>query len=247
MRYVLSLIALFCVHPVRADSLQRFMIWHPGETGTTAQAQPFLDLFSTYLRQKIPGTMWHATYFSAEADGKEFIRRQRPTFGIVSQLMYERYGQTFGMRHVLATRPLPHGKPSEYWYLVRGPCASLSTTVFAAEPFSPGDVQQLFPEARGVRTQQTAQLLQTLRAISAGGCDRALVSERVWQTVQHAGAWTKSLIGATARVPVPTPRVVQLAGSESAIATQLTTVLRRMSADPEGQAILTEFRLAGFY
>lgn len=206
-----------------------------------------MDLFAAYLAQKIPGTSWEAQYFSSESDGKQFIRSQRAAFGVVSQLMVQRYEETLGLQRMLATRPLPHGKNSERWVLVRGVCDTTLGIIYTTEPFSSFDVQKLFGQPLSdAQTQRTTNLLGALKAIATRGCDRALLSERVWNTIQRAGPWAKTLTAQRTSEPMPTPSVVQFPGADAAVATRLTTALRTMASDPEGREILTELRLAGF-
>lgn len=247
VQIIVLTLSLIITLPAHAAPSHRFIFWHPGEAGTTAQAQPLMDLFAAYLAQKIPGTAWEAQYFSSESGGKQFIRSQRVAFGIVSQLMLQRYEETLGMQQMLATRPLPHGRNRERWYLVRGVCDTTPGIIYTTEPFSSFEVQRLFGQPLSdAQTRPTTDLLGALKAIAAGGCDRALLSERVWNTIQRAGPWAKSLTAQLTSDPVLTPSVVQFPGADSSVATRLTTVLRAMSTDPEGRAILTELRLAGF-
>lgn len=207
-----------------------------------------MDLFAAYLAQKIPGTSWEAKYFSGENDGKQYIHSQRVTFGIVSQLMVQRYEETLGLQRMLATRPLPHGRNSERWYLVSGVCDSTPGIIHTTEPFSSFDVQQLFAgqPLSDAQTQLTTNLLGALKTIATRGCDRTLLSERVWNTIQRAGPWAKTLTAQLTSDPSPTPSVVQFPGADSSVAALLTTALRTMVSDPDGREILTELRLAGF-
>lgn len=245
-KFLLTLLLLYTL-PAHATSTHRFIFWHPGEAGTTAQAQPLMDLFAAYLAQKIPGTSWEAKYFSSESDGKQFIRSQRVAFGIVSQLMVQRHGAALGMQQLLTTRPLPHGKHSERWVLVRGVCDTTSGIIYTTEPFSSFEVQRLLGQPLGdAHTKPTADLLGTLKIIATRGCDRALLSERVWNTIQRAGPWAKTLTAQLTSDPIPTPSVVQFPGADSAVATQLTTALRTMSSNLNGREILAGLRLAGF-
>ncbi len=248
MRKILLL--LLCVFGwirfAEAGAAHRFIFWYPGEAGTTAQAQPLLDAFSAYLASKLPGTTWEARYFSSESEGARYIRANKPAFGIVSQLMFQRY--RLGMERLLATRPLPHGKTQERWHVVLGPCdeAPKSRMTYSAEPFTRSDLEQMFSDLSFGQITLTNNLLGMLKDIAHGSCHQAVVSERVWTTVQHAGAWTQSLTARPTAQPLPTPSVVKFPNADTNLAVQLTNVLRGMAKNADGQALLTEMRLAGF-
>jgi hypothetical protein len=242
------LCALFLSSPAHAKT-HTFLFWYPGEAGTTAQAQPLMDLFASYLDKKMPETKWRAQYFSVIDRGKTCIRGNKPVMGVVSNVMYWRFRHALGMEHVAATRPLPHGKTRESWFLVHGPCTQKNPvrSTFVTEPLTPALLREHFSSDVPWKIAQTHNLLGRLKTMATGDCHLAVVGERVWSTITRLKTqWSTALTATPSLKTHPTPSLVKFRHTEPKVADALLRVLRDMSADPEGKAILSELQLVGF-
>lgn len=253
-RFFTVMIILLLAYPAAANTKQGFLFWYPGEAGNTTEAQPLMDTFAAHLSAKTPATTWQATYMADVAGGKRYIQKQRPTFGIVSHLMFERYGAQYGMRKLLATRPLPHGKTTETWHLIRPPCQGPlpKAIIHVTEPVTEATIVAAFaPELvaeieRPMEIEPTGNLLHALREIARGRCNYALLNEREWWAVSNVGSdWSKQLVATTSQQTHSTALLVQF-GKASDTTDALTATLRAMANDSHGQQILATLRLKGF-
>ncbi|MBI4237912.1 MAG: hypothetical protein HY696_05775 [Deltaproteobacteria bacterium] len=239
-------------HSARAAE-HAFIFWYPGGGGNTAQAQPLLDQFAAYLGSKTSNVTWHAKYFGNVESGLQFARAGRPSFGIVSYLMYAQYGQALGMQRILTAVPLAHGKAEESWHFVEGQCDETPAPliIYMSEPLTLAMIHQDFPNQKLERAgqpaklQTTGNLLGMLKQIAAGSCHAAIVSEREWHGVSRT-SWARDLHSTVSNTTHPAALVVRFTGATSESATKTEETLRGMSGNVQGKAILTELQLKGF-
>lgn len=251
-RVLMMAFLLGSVTPARAESY-RFVFWYPGGAGSTTLAQPVMDLFAAYLQQHT-GQQWQARYFQGLAGGYQYAKTQRPSFGIVSEIVRQRYGSALQLRPLLATRPAPHGKTQEARFLLRSRCpATSTTTLYVAEPTSVAQLRRDFSAdtvqglGTGLKIVETQQLLEMVKGNAAGQCHHVLLNEREWGTMQQLKTpWAQGLQAIKSTRSMPTPRVVQFGTVDPSLATKLRGVLRAMANDPEGRQILAELHLVGF-
>lgn len=251
-RVLMMAFLLGLVTPAHAEA-RRFVFWYPGGAGSTALAQPVMDLFAAYLQQHT-GQPWQAIYFQGLQDGQHYAKTRRPSFGIVSHVVQQRYGNTLQLRPLLATRPAPHGKTKEARFLVRSRCTAESAPIlYVAEPTSLAQLQRDFAAetvqqlGSGLKIVATQQLLEMVKGNAAGQCHHVLLNEREWATVQQLKIpWAQGLQAIKSARSTPTPRVVQFGTVDSSLVSQVRGALQSMANDAEGQQILEELHLVGF-
>ncbi|MBI2343414.1 MAG: hypothetical protein HYV02_03625 [Deltaproteobacteria bacterium] len=254
MRILMGLIIFICssLPPlVRAETtVYDFVLWYPGEAGSTAEAQPLMDLVGEYLAAKIPQTQWRVLYFAELDPGKNYIHGRRPPFGIVSTVAYWRFQQALQMTHLLATRPLPHGTTRERWARITGPCegpGAETRKTFVTEPLTPAFHAKAFPHATPGNIVTTTNALKTVQDIAGEHCLAMVVNERLGETIGALGArWGKPLQIAMSQATFPTPSVVRFGTTVPPITEALTRTFLTMDRDPDGKRLLEELRLAGF-
>lgn len=245
----MGVVLLWLVPSLAHAATLRLIVWHPGEAGTTAQAQPLMDLWGDYLATHIPGTTWEIRYFPDVGGGRAWVNNQRPAFGIVNDVARAQVPPHMAVRNLLATRPLPHGRTTEHRHWVRGPCADTkaAAVVHATAPLPAAGIQRDFALAKAPQVHITPNLLGTLKQIAGGVCASAVVSEREWRTIARLTTpWRQALRATPSTRAHPTPRVVQFGATGAAHADGLQRALRGMNSDAEGRTILGELQLKGF-
>jgi hypothetical protein len=255
MKRVLMCLALFAAYLLSAGKASAggasMIFWYPGEAGTTAEAQPFLDAFTEKLSEKMAGDKIVGRYFNTVKEGAQFIAKDKPAIGIVS---FAAWTQNKDVLHnatiILSTLPSPHGKDVERYTMVgRDPKLPDKCTVLTSEPLSAAFVKaNLFPDiSAGVTFKQDDQLLMALKKISSGELQAfaILTPAEAASLAKISAEWAKGLRTIATSKEVPTARVVLFDAKWSG-KDKFRTALLSMSGDAEGKEILGELRLAGF-
>lgn len=246
--FFLIIIALCITQPLSAKE-RRFLIWFPGGSGSTEEAQPLMDLLATYLSSH-SSSKWIATYISTEPEGLAFISKHKPEIGIVSRLMALQHPTLIQQR--LTTIPKSTGKPLDDYMIISGPVKESidNPTLLTAEPFNRASFDAFFAStpllaaAKRWPIAPTATLLSSIRQSGEGSGHMILITANEWQTLQTLAApWAKGLT-IIAKTTVPASPLVEF-GSVTDW-DNLEPIFLNMKQDSEGQSLLTELRLSGF-
>lgn len=225
-----------------------FLIWHPGEAGTTEQAQPILDAFAQYLQNKLPNTTWSGKYFSTVKDGESFIKKSKPQFGIFSDLIFQQYRDRLNLKSIATTKTSLNDNTEESWYLLNGTCSIKGLkTIYATQPITQKEIISNFASTPNMRIEQTNNILGKLRAVADGECAHVLISERTWRTLGQLHAdWTKKLQATVSAHKHSTPRVARLPNTNAQLEIELVKALRDMNNNEQGNQILKALQITSF-
>lgn len=234
-------------------NIAEMLFLYPGEAGSTAEAQPILDLFEEYLDDRIAPYDVEMVYYNDLEKGLAYLKEQMPQLGIVSYAAWTQHRIRMGDAIPwLATVPLPGGQQFVRYALV-GRASSIAgcQTIFASEPMTADFVRsELFADLpANASVVQSGQVLHRLRRMGegtgkAGEC--AILTPTEAATLGHLSApWAKALSVIAQSQYIPSARVVIFdpvwRGYDN-----LKKALLRMSKDSEAKALLQELRLKGF-
>jgi len=249
---VFFLLAALLVSPSAEAKEIKMLFWYPGETGSTAQAQPLLNAFCEYLSPKIAPDKMTGRYFNNLKEGLLFIKREQPTIGIVSYATWAQNQSHMARAELfMATLPLASGKATEQYTLAgrEAVMKSLAPQILASEPLSGPFVNaELFTIIPATSTiVQTPQLLAKLRDIGEGRTNAvAILTPTEAATLAKLSApWAKAIKVLAQSKPVPTARVLLFDQSWSG-APKMKAALSAAGSDPKARDILAEMRLKGF-
>ncbi|MBI4126980.1 MAG: glycosyltransferase [Deltaproteobacteria bacterium] len=230
----------------------KMIFWYPGEAGSTAEAQPVLDLFFEALNQDLKPDQMSGKYFNTVAGGKNYIAKEKPALGIVSFPAWVQYRKTFpaASSEWLATLPLPDGKSTHLYRLV-GPSKELheNSILISSEPLSVEFLRtSLFANLpQRITVRESPQLLSQLRTI-ADGQDKAyaiLTPMEATTLDQLSSPWAKKLITVETSKPIPSASVI-LVDPSLPQAERLQNLFLTFSLKDSNKEILNELRLVGF-
>lgn len=262
MKKILLLCAaltLVFIFPANAGAKKYSMVfWYPGEQGSTSEAEPVLLELFDYLGKKLQDSTFEGKYFNSTTDGIVYIKKNKPTFGIVSWIaLQENNGTLPPFKKIASTLPLPHGSTQDVFALIGNPGKTETgwtppdnLVVYSSVPVSVAFIKsQMFPDIKGsVSVQNTNTMLMTLKKLASEENKNqvALLTPMEQYTLKNLktdwAANLKTLMQAKALSTAP----LVVFGEEPEITSALVKVLAAMPADADGKEILETLRLKGF-
>jgi len=255
MKYLITLVTaltLFVTSAAHARTA-KMIFWYPGEAGSTEEAQGLLDELFEYLKKKNSKLDIKGAYFNTVSGGKSYIKKDKPSIGIISYPAYVMNKSDLGgASPVLATLPWPAGKKMQTYVLVgKKPLADNGETIYMSEPLSRSFItQHLYPDLpKSLKLEQTSGVLSKLKKMGKGEIKGyALLTATEYYTLSKMKAeWAMELTindRAKPSKPIPSARVVVFGSYKEKEA--LISTLMGMQSCSEGKAILEELRLKGF-
>ncbi|MGV8042076.1 MAG: PhnD/SsuA/transferrin family substrate-binding protein [Thermoanaerobaculaceae bacterium] len=231
----------------------------PGYPGSTAEAQPTMDLFASALARAagLPGEAVAAVYHESEAAGVDRLRQPGAGLAMVPLAFLLAHGKELGLRERLQVVPRG-GEPTEVWSLVAkkgrvtGPASLDGWELVSVVAYSPGFVGQVALAGWGrppasVRWTASAAVLTGLRRAAAGEPVALLLDP------QQAAALPRLPFASELEVvhrsrPLPTGLLCTVGPSaprDTRVA-RLLAALPSLGSTPEGAAALEALRLTGF-
>jgi len=243
---------LICATVSPCAETLNFVIIQPGQPGTPQEAQPVMDALAAYLQKKLDMKInVTGNYFNLLPDALDFIRVNRPRWGIVSLGFYADYATAFQMTPIASTRPGGFSKEllrlavnreaSNNWRDLRG-------TVFGSMLFVPEVVAcELFSTPLQLLPFKLAGTFQPLKALRATGKGKetGLILDRLqFQSMQSLPVVDAVKIIQTSK-ELPTSPVVWfgLRDEQSEI---LSKILIGMSEDSDAASLLKILQTDGF-
>lgn len=250
---LLALAALFCLTSPAWAGGADFVIVHPGQPGSPAEAQPVMDRLAAYLSARI-GEPVKGRYFNVLEEGLAAIPAEKPGWGIVGLGFYAQYGRKFAMQPLASTRPA--GRAKDVWRLV-------------APKAGPDDWRALSGEVRGMglfeakaapcllfkgvsplpsplpfTLEGTANPLKSLRDAAKGKIAGCVLDQTQYDTLPGLpqAAELKTI---HASAELPTSPVVSFGPPNAAVA-KVGQALQAMKGDPSAAEILTLLLTDGF-
>ncbi len=245
------------IHAANAKA-SKMIFWYPGEAGSTSEAAPILEEFSNYVKKK-SGIKLEGTYINDVSKGIVFIKKQKPTYGIIGHITLDENKNTLPpFTRIGKTKPFPDGKTTEQFSLVgyRPPESEetwtppTNLTVLSSVPVSVAYLKStLFPNLTGnIMIKTTNTILMTLKKMSteANPNQVALLTPMESYTLKSLSAgWTTKLAELAKSEAIPTAALVTFQDDPRKADTLVKTLIA-MSNDPEGKEILETLRLNGF-
>lgn len=259
MKKVLILTMLFALLlPTTLHAKNYNMVfWYPGEAGSTDEAAPILSEFFEYVGSRLNAS-FSGKYFNTVPDGLSYIKKSKPSFGIVSWIALEENKGTVPPYTVIArTLPLPGGATTEQFAIAGvkpsggakwSPPENL--VIYSSIPVSVSFFKsELAPDFKGnITIKQTSAILMTLKKISSGtepGAVALLTPMEKYTMENLESEWTNALVTLYNCKPTPSAPLVVF-GEAPEITENLLKVLKEMPHDLVGKPILDELRLKGF-
>lgn len=250
---LLALAAVFCLSSAALAGGADFVIVHPGQPGSPAEAQPVMDRLAAYLSAKI-GEPVKGKYFNVLEEGLAAIPAEKPGWGIVGLGFYAQYGRKFAMQPLASTRP--SGRSKDVWRLT-------------APKAGPDDWRKLTGEVRGMGLfeakaapcllfrgvspipsplpfvlEGTANPLKSLRDAAKGKIAGCVLDQTQYDALASLPQ-AAELKTVHASAELPTSPVVSFCPPNAAVV-KVGQALQAMKGDPAAAEILTLLLTDGF-
>ena len=226
----------------------QIIFWYPGEAGSQAEAQPLLDAFAKLLSTSAP-TSLQASYFNDENLGRQYIEKNKPSFGILSYSVWEKWQVSHPESKILLQTVPSHGQVTEKYLLVGKTAPAGLITLISSEPLSEQFIShKLFPQAQWkISARSSKQLLFKLKELAEGKWNGyCLLTPREAASFQALKSpWKQQLIFSQASQPVPSARLVVL-NANTANLTEWKNTFLQLSKNPQAAEVLDELSLRGF-
>jgi hypothetical protein len=224
------------------------IFFYPGEAGSTEDAAPILELFFEYLGSKISPFKISGKYFNERTTGIAYIKKDKPTIGIVSYPEMAQNSELYKNADILLlTRPWPDASEFVKYEMVAAKTPPPSE-IISSEPMSVEFIKKnLFdniPAASIVRTDR--RMFFSLKKMASDELEVAaiLTPAESYSLSKLSPDWAKNLIKIASSKPMPSAKLVLFSKWEGT--EKLKKALLAMPDDPEGREILNELRLIGF-
>ncbi|MBI2092333.1 MAG: hypothetical protein HYT75_05015 [Deltaproteobacteria bacterium] len=225
----------------------QMIFWYPGEAGSTAEAQPTIDLFFDYINKRVAPDKISGEYFNSAEEGLKAVKHAK--FAIISFATFEIYGDKIGpAKPLLQTITLPEGKTTEQYTIVgKGEKPFWNTPLYSKQPLTEAFVHKYIIAENGVKPATVNNILPALKEISAGRKSGAVLLQSIeyfsYKNINQP--WKKELSVWHTSKPVPTAPLI-IIGEPPAFTDKLKKILLEMNQNPDGKNILESLRLAGF-
>ena len=246
-------LCLIGLRPLAASDT--FLLWSPGAEGTPEQAEPLLDSWMDYLKNKGLDTSLKAVYRNVPVpDGAEQLKKIKPAVAIISLDAYLTLADTDHLAILLQTRKLPSGDGTSEYVLVKNKQDAAPSSLILAEPLTADFVKKILlkdspASYQNLPQQITDQVLFKLKKVGQGELTSAvLISDYQAEVLKQLPSdWAKNLtiVARSPKLPAP-PLVLFADAKESFPVEKFQHLLLEMNQDPAGQQILQELRLKGF-
>ena len=246
----IAVVAVFFFTNAFAAPSAKVLFWYPGESGTSADAQPILDEFLEIISTKAAPDKFSGLYLNDVSGGISYIAKEKPVIAVISFAAWHQNKNKIGGNVLLSTVTEPAGKSFEVYSLV-GPADKIPSgaTILTSEPLSLTFVSEnLFPDLdNGARLTQSHQMLMELRNIGEGKSKNfaILTPSEAYTLSKVSFPWAKNLKTVSTSKQVPSARVVLLdnnwPGSQ-----KFKQALLNFGRTEDEKTILKELRLVGF-
>ena len=252
---LLSLILSFCAPWAHAEILDLVFLY-PGGQGNQEQAQPILDSFSESLKKNSGGKIEvRVRYFSNEKTGEQYIQKEKPAGGILSQDLFQQKSGPWQAETLLKTLQLPSADGTNQYFILGRPDQPLPTsgevTLISLHPLAPSYLKEnLFPDlALNFNIQQDPNVVGNLRKIGKGQSQGfVLLDQFEYATISKLSSdWAKNIKSLAVSKKIPSaPFVIFSQNISSQESQRLKEALLKMSRDPNAQETLGLLRIKGF-
>lgn len=234
-----------------AESLD-FVIIQPGQPGTSEEARPVMDSFAAYLQKKLDLKVnVTGIYFNVLPAALNYMRTNRPRWGIVSLGFYAQYAEDLQMTPIASSRPGGFAKDMlrlavsknapDNWRDLRG-------TVFGSMLFVPelaacelfGSPMKRVP----FKLEGTFQPLKALRATGKGKAAGLVLDRLQYQSMQSLPVVESVKIIQNSE-ELPTSPAVWFGPLDEQSET-LAKILNEMREDPDAGSLLKILQTDGF-
>lgn len=256
MRKRLLLILVFSLIGIRPlAAADTFLLWSPGSEGTPEQAEPLLESWMDYLKNKGLDTSLKAVYRNVPVpDGAEQLKKIKPVVGIISLAAYLALADTDALSILLQTRKLPSGDGSSEYVVVKNKQEAAPSSLILAEPLAADFVKKILlkdspASYQNLPQDMTDQVLLKLKKVGQGDIKAAvLISDYQAEVLKQLPSdWAKNLTIVARSPKLPSPPLVLFGERKGSFPVEtFQRLLLEMDQDPEGQQILHELRLNGF-
>jgi len=243
---------------VLAAEPSAFIAVAPGFPGTTAEAQPSMDVFAAALAAQagLPAGSITAAYFEKDQAGAERFRKPDASFGMVSLPFFLQSGPALQLEARLGASQKGTGS-SEVWALVAkkgrvtSPASLDGWQVNSIAGYAPAFVTGTALAAWGrmpasVKVVQSSQVLSSLRKAAAGE-NVAVLLDGAQAAALATLPFAADLEVVARSAPLPTGVVVTVGKRLPPDRWKvLEKALRQLDDGPAGAAALEAIRLQGF-
>ncbi len=254
MRSVVAALTLLTLGLSSAPS-HLFVVCSPGSPGTTAEAQPTMNVFAAALTAKTHLSI-AAVYDEAEEAGVARLRAENAAIALVSLPFFLKHEHDLGLRARL--QAIPKGRSAlERWTLVakKGRIHTASElegfTVVSSVGFAPAFVRgpalgKFGSLPASARVVQSAAVLSALRRAATGEPVAVLLDE-AQDAALPSLPFASELEAVTRSAPMPAGVVAEVVGRLRPEAwSALDEALRSLGSDGAGLAALEVFQTTRF-
>lgn len=250
---LLALAAVFCLTSPAWAGGADFVIVHPGQPGSPAEAQPVMDRLAAYLSAKI-GEPVKGKYFNVLEEGLAAIPAEKPGWGIVGLGFYAQYGRTFAMQPLASTRPsgrskdvwrlvAPKGGPDD-WRTLTGEVRGMGLFETKAAPCLLFRGVSPLPSPLPFTLEGTANPLKSLRDAARGKIAGSVLDQTQYDALASLPQ-AAELKAIHASAALPTSPVVSF-GAPNSVVAKVGQALQAMKGDPAAADILALLLTDGF-
>lgn len=242
---ILMILAVILSSQAAYSKTNWLLFWYPGGAGSAAEAQPYLDAFTSYLNEKDSSVQLKALYVNDENAGSKFIADSKPIAAIISYPLWIKIRSTLkDAQKWLTCKPLPAGTVFEKYTLAYA--SSTPSAIYSSFPLSTEFGKMIFKDfPAGAKFVQTRRMLATLKTIAEGSGDWAILTADEAASLKSIKSEWKAKLKLRESTPVSAALFVTF-GNGATTLQKLKGILTSMESDPEAADILVELRLKGF-
>lgn len=229
-----------------------FVVIHPGQPGTEAEAQPILDALGDALKGRLNLEIpVRGKYFNDLDKALAFLESHQPAWGIVGLGFFSAWAKRFSMTAIAATRP--GGAQKDVWRLLvakDGPDAwqQVQGQVFGNMLFDRLSAACLLFKrplsSLPFSLEGTSQPLRSLQAVARGAEAGVVVDSRQFEAIQALPLRGDLKVIHTSP-ELPTSPVVWF-GPPDDLSSRLAKALQDMVEDPDAAILLRNLQTQGF-
>lgn len=241
----------------QVDNGRKFLICHTGSVTTAEEAQPYIDGFGGYLAKKLgwPDGTWEVKFENRRQDGNKALREWAPSFAALALGIF--LEQESAQKLVPLVLARVNGKTTNKYYVLvakgsaktladlRGKTLSGSTlddSAFLSKVIFAGKLDA----ATHFKLEQTKRPLRSIRKVSKGQLDAALVDDVQFQSLKGLPLFADlEVIFESADVPNLGMVYVKGRAADGDVK-KFADALVGMCADDEGKKMCETFAVEGF-
>lgn len=229
-----------------------FVIIQPGQPGTPEEAQPVMDSFAAYVREKLDAKVEvTGCYFNDLEEAMDFMKGERPQWGIVSLGFYADHAADFQMTPIASTCPGGFSKDilrlavsreaPDSWHSLQG---TVSGTMLFVPDVAACELFASPLDKLPFKLTGTYQPLRSLRSASKGQLAGVVLDRLQYRSMQSLSVAGTVKIIVTSK-ELPTSPVVWF-GPRNERTKALAAILTGMRKDADAANLLKILQTDGF-